>query len=157
MSAVKAQRFPDYPFCSSGDDDPVRMRCRSCAGMGRPLSQGVGLVAALEAPGGAGKVAPGVPGTDMAAGVCGRGRDVAGRGAHPASLAAPIAQRAPSRTAQGEGYPPGRLRTAGGGQRDMGAAGGGGCGPAAQAVAGHVAAGGEAVRGKGFCSCSSAA
>ena len=28
---------PGYPFHSSFDDDPIRMGCRSCAGIGEPL------------------------------------------------------------------------------------------------------------------------
>ena len=69
--------LPDYPFPSSGDDDPVRMRRRPCAGVGQALGQGVELVAAVEAPGEAGKVALGVLGADVMVGAGERGLDVA--------------------------------------------------------------------------------
>jgi len=45
---------PDYPFASSGDDDPVRMGRGPRAGVGQALGQGIQLVAAVEAPGEAG-------------------------------------------------------------------------------------------------------
>ena len=85
----------DYPFHSSGDDDPVGMGCGPCAGIGQTLGQAVELVAAIEAPGEAGKIALGVLGADMVVGAGERGLDVAQRGVDP-----------------GEGNPPGGLRPA---------------------------------------------
>ena len=84
--------LPDYPAHSSGDDGPVRMRLRPGAGVGEALGQAVELVAAVEAPGEAGKVALGVLGADVMAGAGERGLDVAQGRVHPAALAAPIAQ-----------------------------------------------------------------
>ena len=84
--------LPAYPLHSSGDDGPVRMRLRPGAGVGEVLGQAVELVAAVEAPGEAGKVALGVLGADVMAGAGERGLDVAQGRVHPAALAAPIAQ-----------------------------------------------------------------
>src|SRR6476660_3316029 len=69
--------FPDSPFHSSFDDDPVRMGRRSCAGVGQALGQGVELEAAVEAPSIAGKVALGVLGAEVVVGAGERGFDVA--------------------------------------------------------------------------------
>ncbi len=71
------------------------------AGIGQALGHGVELVATVEPPGEAGKIALGVLGADMVVGAGQRGLDVAERGVDPAALAAPIAKRAPAATAQG--------------------------------------------------------
>ena len=125
--------FPDYPFRSSFDDDPVRMGRRSCAGIGEPLGQGVELEAAVEAPSIAGKVALGMLGADVMirAGEC--RLDVAQRGVDPLKRC-----------------PLGGLRAAAGDHRKMTAAGPLDRRPAAQAIAHDVAAGGEITLGQGL-------
>src|SRR6478672_696190 len=96
---------PGYPFHSSFDDDPIRMGCRSCAGIGEPLGQGVELEAAVEAPGIAGEVALGLLGADVMVGAGERGLDVAECGVDPS-----------------EGDPLGGLRAAAGNHREVAAA-----------------------------------
>jgi hypothetical protein len=77
--ASPSKERPDHPCCSSGEDAPVGMGCRPCAGGGGALGERVALVAAGAAPGAAGKVAPGVLGAEVMAGAGERGLDGDGR------------------------------------------------------------------------------
>jgi hypothetical protein len=101
MARYETKIQPDYPLYSSGDKDPVRVGRRARAGVDRTLGHGVQVVASVEAVGEAGQVALGVLGADVMVGAGERGLEVAQRRVDPAALAAPIAQRAPSATAQG--------------------------------------------------------
>lgn len=121
------------------------MRGRLGAGIDEPLGQAIQLVATVEPAGEAGEVALDVLGTDVMVGSGERGLDVAERSVDPAALAAAVAKRASSWTAQGEGHPLGGLRAVAGDHREMRAAGPLDCRPARQAVAHHIAASGEVV------------
>ena len=107
------------------------MRCRPGAGKGEALGQGVELVAAVEAPSVAGKVALGVLGADVMIGADKRRLDVAERGVHPLKR-----------------HPLGGLRPAAGDHREVRAAGLLDRPPAGQAVGHDVAAGGEVALGQ---------
>ena len=127
----RVKNRPDYPCYSSGDDDPVRMGCCPRAGVGQTFGQGIELVAAVEAPGEAGQVALGVLGADVMVGAGERRLDVAERGVDP-----------------GKGDPLGRVRPRAGDHGEVVAAGFADRRPAGQAVADHVAAGGEVALGQ---------
>src|SRR3954462_7473770 len=92
-AAVEVKWEPDYPLRLSSDDDAVRVRLRSGAGVGQTFGQGIELVAAVEPPGEAGKVALRMLGADVMVGPGEGGLDVAERGVDP-----------------GEGHPLGGLR-----------------------------------------------
>ena len=104
---------------------------RACAGVGEALGQGVELVAAVEAPGEAGEVALGVLGADVMIGPGERRLDVAQCRVDPS-----------------ERHPLGRLRPRARHHREVTAPGLGDRHPAGQAVADHVAAGGEVALGQ---------
>jgi len=70
-------------------------------GPGEALDDAVELEAAIEAVGEAGEVGLRMLRADVVVGASERGFDVAQAGIDPAALAAPIAKRAPSATAQG--------------------------------------------------------
>ena len=107
------------------------MGWRPGAGIGEPLGQGVQLVAAVEPPSEAGKVALGVLGADVMVGAGEGGLDVAQRRVDPS-----------------EGCPFGGLRATAGDHREVRAAGRLDRRPARQAVADHIAAGGEVALGE---------